>query len=218
MVPVLRVVGRSGAGKTHVMERLVAELKGRGYSVAAVKHTAHDFEMDVEGKDSWRLSRVGSDTTVLTSPNRLALIRPTERDTTLAGIRKLLGLQFDIALVEGFKQERGPMIEVHRKASGEGLISQVEELMAVVTDWTLDVDVPQYSADDTGGLADLIERTLLRNEESDTIDLYINGNPVPMNIFVRTIFSNILLGMVSSLKRVPEAETVEIALKRTRRS
>jgi len=218
MVPVVRVVGRSDAGKTSVIEGLTAELKGRGYRVATIKHTLHNFEMDQPGKDSWRLFQAGSDAVVLSAPHKLAAITRANHDASLIELRKRIGLDADIVLAEGFKSDRAPTIEVIAKGSGDALLSEPEGLMAIVTDDALDSKVPQYSHDDRGGLADLIERTLMSNGEEDAVDLYVNGQAVPMNIFVRTIFSRVLLGMVSSLKRLPEADTIEIVLKRNRQS
>ncbi|MFQ6112165.1 MAG: molybdopterin-guanine dinucleotide biosynthesis protein B, partial [Nitrospinota bacterium] len=75
MVPIICIVGKSEAGKTTLMESLIAELKGRGYSVATVKHDVHGVDLDQPGKDSWRYAQAGSDAVVLSSPTTLALIK-----------------------------------------------------------------------------------------------------------------------------------------------
>ncbi len=82
MVPVVSFVGNSGVGKTTFLEKLIRVLKTRGYRVAAIKHDAHKFEIDYPGKDSWRLTQAGSDITIISSCDKLALIeRPeTERE------------------------------------------------------------------------------------------------------------------------------------------
>jgi hypothetical protein len=126
-----------------------------------------------------------------------------------------MGVDFDIILGEGFKQAAALKIEVHRKELGRDLTCTPEELLAVATDEQLQGDVPQYSLDDTAGLVDLIERKCLRDaRKRDTVHLYVNGAPVPLNEFVRGIFSNVVFGMVSSLKRIPEATGVDISLRR----
>ena len=215
MVPIVCVVGTSGVGKTHVMKGLVAELKKRGYRVATVKHSPHHIDLDVEGKDSWEHAQAGSDAVMVSSPDRVALIRKVDHDHTLAELSRIVGVDFDIILGEGFKQAAALKIEVHRKELGRDLTCTPEELLAVATDEQLQADVPQYSLDDAAGLVDLIERRCLRDaRKRDTIHLYVNAAPVTLNEFVRGIFSNVLFGMVSSLKRIPEATSIDISIRR----
>jgi molybdopterin-guanine dinucleotide biosynthesis protein B len=214
MVPVVCIVGKSGVGKTYVMLKLVAEFKKRGYRVATVKHSAHDIDLDLEGKDSWHHARAGSDAVVISSPHKFALIREVDHDSTLDELSRLIGPDFDIILAEGFKQDKAPKIEVHRKEFGKDLICKGDELLAVVTDAELERDIPQYAADDAPGLVDLIEKRCFRKEERHTVSLFVNGQPVPLNDFVRGLFSNILFGMVSSLKRVPQATGIDISVRK----
>jgi molybdopterin-guanine dinucleotide biosynthesis protein B len=215
MVPIVCVVGTSGVGKTHVMKGLVAELKKRGYRVATVKHSPHHLDLDVEGKDSWEHARAGSDAVVVSSPDKVALIRKVDHDHTLAELSRIVGVDFDIILGEGFKKAEALKIEVHRKDLGRDLTCTPEELLAVATDEQLQGDVPQYALDDAAGLVDLIEQRCLRDvRRRDTVHLYVNAAPVPLNEFVRGIFSNVLFGMVSSLKRIPEATGIDISVRR----
>lgn len=214
MVPVVRITGRSGAGKTHVVASLVTELKRRGYRVATVKHSAHGFDVDTEGKDSWQHAKAGSDAVVISSPSRIALIRKADHDLSISELSRFIGLDFDIVIAEGFKGDKGPMIEVHRKEQGGELISSPEGLMAIVTDEQLDTSVPQFPPDDARGLADLIEEVFLSRAEQDIIALFVNGQQVPMNSFVRGVFSNVVLAMVSSLKRIPAVDSISLYVKR----
>jgi molybdopterin-guanine dinucleotide biosynthesis protein B len=214
MVPVVSVVGKSGVGKTYVMTGLVAELKKRGHRVATVKHSAHKVDLDIEGKDSWQHAQAGSDIVVISSPHGFALIKTVEHDHTLGELSRFVGADVDIILAEGFKQDKVPKIEVHRKGLGTGLISARDELLAVATDEELHEDLPQYAPDDAAGLADLLEQRYLNKAGKDYVALYVNGTPVRLNDFVKGIFSNILLGMVASLKRVPKANDIDIALRR----
>ena len=214
MIPIICIVGKSGVGKTYVITKLVAELKSRGYRVATVKHSAHDIDLDLEGKDSWQHARAGSDAVVISSPHKFAFIREVDHDSTLAELSRLIGPDFDIILAEGFKQDKATKIEVHRKESGKDLICERDELLAVVTDEELEHDVPQYAADDAPGLVDLIEKRHLRKDERQTVSLFVNGQPVPLNDFVHGLFSNILFGMVSSLKRIPQATGIDISVRK----
>jgi len=161
MPPVISIVGKSKTGKTTLLESLVAELKGRGYRVATVKHNHHDFELDRPGKDSWRYAQAGSDAVVISSPHKLALIKPQDHDASIEEILNLLGEEFDIVLIEGFRRGHAPKIEVHRKGLKEGLLCTLEELIAIVTDEPIDADVPQFSIGDASQITDLIEARLM---------------------------------------------------------
>ena len=215
MVPIVSVVGKKAAGKTLVMTRLVAELKKRGYRVAAVKHSAHSFDVDREGKDSWQYSQAGSDAAVISSPQKVAIIRKVDRDSTLAELSRLIGPDYDIILAEGFKQDKAARIEVHRKELGPDLVSDPGQLLAVVTDGRLGPDLPQFGLDDAAGLADLIEKKYLKKAEKERVSLFVNGEAIPLNDFVRSLFSSTVLGMISSLKRIPKAAvSVDIQIRR----
>ena len=73
--PVVSIVAKSGTGKTTLLEKLISELKRRGYTVGVVKHDAHRLEIDHEGKDSWRLTQAGADTMLITSPAKVAMVK-----------------------------------------------------------------------------------------------------------------------------------------------
>jgi len=159
-VPVVSVVGRSKVGKTTFVEKLIRELKRRGYSVGTIKHYRHEFEIDQPGKDSWRHAQAGSDAAVIASPTKLALVRRLEREQTVDEIVAAMP-KVDIVVTEGYKHEAKPKIEVFRRAVVSELVCDASELLALVTDERLDVPVPQYDLDDAAGIADLIEDKLL---------------------------------------------------------
>jgi len=160
MPPVVCIVGRSGAGKTMLLEKLIPELKRRGYRVAAVKHTGHDPDLDTEGKDSWRYARAGADCTVLSSARKIAVFRLADHDWAPDEIARFLGDEFDIVLAEGFKRSKAPKIEVHRGANEE-LVSSPEEVLAIVSDEPAACGFPRYSPADVRALADLIEQRVM---------------------------------------------------------
>lgn len=155
--PVVSIVGKSQSGKTTLMERLIAEFKRRGYRVAALKHSRGDMDIDRPGKDTWRFAQAGSDAVVISSPDRLALIRRLDRDLDVEDIIPMLGLEFDLILVEGFRRSRMPKIEVHRKELGDDLACKPEELSAVVSDGTVNASLAQFARDDTVAIANFIE-------------------------------------------------------------
>jgi molybdopterin-guanine dinucleotide biosynthesis protein B len=159
--PVLCIVGQSGGGKTTFIEKLIPELKKRGYRIAVIKHHPHDFNMDVEGKDSWRYMQAGSDAAMVSAPHKAALIKNVDHDLSPDELRTLVGDGFDLIIIEGFKKSGEPKIEVHRKALGKGLVCAPDDLIAIATDEKLDIPVTQYDLTDIIGVADLIEQKLL---------------------------------------------------------
>lgn len=166
--PVVSIVSKSGSGKTTLLEKLICELKERGYRVGAVKHDAHSFSIDHPGKDSWRLTQAGAETMLITSPAKVAIVKqnPDEQEPTLSeAVSRYCG-ELDIVLTEGFKRSDMPKIEVHRQQRSERLLCRDEEhdptLIAVASDSQLELDVPVYDLNDTAGLCDLIEERFLR--------------------------------------------------------
>lgn len=161
MPPVISIVGKSDAGKTTLLEKLIRELKARGYRVATVKHDAHSFDIDHPGKDTWRHAQAGSDHVVIASPTRIAHIQRIERELTLPEIAATI-TDADIVLTEGYKRGPAPKIEVSRAEKGRELLCTREELVALATDQPFDMDVPQFGLDDAAGLVDLIVQRFLQ--------------------------------------------------------
>ena len=153
MIPVYSIVGYSGTGKTTFLEKLIAELKARGIRLAVIKHDSHHFEMDKEGKDTWRFSQAGADVVAIASKEKSAIIehRTLEFSDVLKHIHNV-----DLILTEGYKHENHPKIAIYRAASGNALIGPPEEFFAIVTDTPFETDKPCFSLDDAAGVADLI--------------------------------------------------------------
>ncbi|MDO8687884.1 MAG: molybdopterin-guanine dinucleotide biosynthesis protein B [Dehalococcoidales bacterium] len=214
MPPIVSFVGLSSVGKTTLLERLIPELKKRSYRVAIIKHDVHGFDMDKPGKDSWRFTQAGSDIIMISSPDKLALIKKVDHDSTLQELARLVGDSADIILTEGFKQREAAKIEVHRKAIGEKLLCKPEELVALVTDEPLDLPVWQCSTEEISRLADRIESTFLTNRREEEATHTVNGVSVPMAPFVQEFVINTLVGMVSTLKGVDKISSLDISLKR----
>jgi len=157
--PILLIVaGKSGSGKTTILERLIPELKNRGLKIGTVKHHHGDFDMDIPGKDSWRHKKAGADKTIVSSPNRIGIVMDADHDHSPEELALFLS-DMDIILVEGYKGENLPKIEIFRKEIHERpLCIQDKNLMAMVTDTKLDLSVPRFGLDDMKELADLIVR------------------------------------------------------------
>lgn len=162
-IPVVAIVGESNTGKTTLLEKIIPELIRRGYRVATIKHHGHDFEIDREGKDSWRHRQAGATTTVLSSPRRVAVMADVEKDHDINELRDLYIRHADIILTEGFKRSRFPKIEVFRADLKDDIISRGDEhLLAVVGDVPSRISVPCLAATDVRGIVDLIEARFLR--------------------------------------------------------
>jgi molybdopterin-guanine dinucleotide biosynthesis adapter protein len=158
MIPVISIVGMSGTGKTTLMEKLIAEMVRREYRVATIKHDVHGFEIDHEGKDSWRHKKAGARTVVLSSPWKVAVVEDVERDHDIGEIRDRYIRDCDVILSEGYKRNAFPKIEVFRAALKRELLCVGDDtLLAVASDTPLDVGVPCLDINDARGIADLIE-------------------------------------------------------------
>ena len=212
MQPIVSVIGKSKSGKTTLIERLVQELRSRGYRVATIKHIPQGVSFDEPGKDSWRHLQAGSEIAVISSPEKIVMVKTVEQDSTLDDVAHFLGEDYDIILTEGFKQGNAPKIEVHRKDTGPPL-KGVKRLIAIVTDEPLETKARLFSPEDINGLANLLERGFIE-PQAERISLYVNNNPITLTVFPRQIITNVLLAMVSSLKGVGEIESLQILLKR----
>jgi molybdopterin molybdotransferase len=167
--PIVSIVGRSESGKTLLMEQLITEFKRRGYKIAALKHShCGAIEVDQPGKDTWKFAQAGSDGVCISSPRKLAFIKKSDHDLRIDEVLPIIGPEFDLILVEGFKKSELPKIEVHRKELGNNLLCSPEELSAIVTDGSLDTPLadsyklPILSWADTAAIADFIERNFVR--------------------------------------------------------
>lgn len=163
--PAVTFIARSGTGKTTLLEQLIRKLTARGWTIGALKHDAHRFEIDHEGKDSWRFARAGAALTAISSPDKTALIRRHELEPELQELLQPFVGQVDIILTEGFKRSNLPKIEVFRAAVGEPLLSRGDfddpALVAVVSDTPFTLDIPCLDLADPQGLADFIEARFL---------------------------------------------------------
>jgi molybdopterin-guanine dinucleotide biosynthesis protein B len=155
------VTGWKNAGKTGLIERLVAEIAGRGYSVSTVKHAHHSFDVDQPGKDSFRHRAAGATEVLLSSGNRWALmheLRGRSEPTLEMLLSKLSTV--DLVLVEGYKRDRHPKIECWRAETGHALIASDDPtIRAVASDVVLpDLAVPRFHLDDTSTIAEFVLR------------------------------------------------------------
>jgi len=212
MPTIVSIVGISKSGKTTLMEKLIRELKSRGYQVATIKHAMGDLVLDKRGKDSWRHIQAGSEATAVSSPREFVLMKPVTQELNLDEITRFFGEDYDIILTEGFKQGNAPKVEVHRKDIGPPLDS-LRKLVAIVTDEPLESKVRQFSSEDIEGLANLLEKGFIKPQK-ERISIYVNNRPVPLTGFPVTIISNVIVAMLSCLKGVESIEKIKIFFKK----
>ncbi|MGB7316941.1 MAG: molybdopterin-guanine dinucleotide biosynthesis protein B, partial [Planktotalea sp.] len=154
------VVGWKNAGKTGLMERLIADITARGFSVSTVKHAHHSFDVDHPGKDSHRHRIAGAREVLLASRNRFALMHELtgEDEPPLDELLAKLA-PVDLVLVEGYKRDKHPKIEAHRAETGNALIAD-ETVRAFAADCVLNMDRPVFDLNDTAQIAEFLLRDL----------------------------------------------------------
>ncbi len=160
---IVSIVGKSGSGKTTLLEKLIPELKSRGYHLGIIKHAHRGFDMDKQGKDSWRHKKAGADATLVISPGMIAMVKD-EKITSLHGVTHYLS-DMDLIIVEGFKRETIPKIEIFRKADRhkEPLFLDGSRLEAFVSDTDFHPGVPTFGLEEIKPLADFIENRFINN-------------------------------------------------------
>ena len=157
------VTGWKNSGKTGLIERLVTEFTARGLKVSTLKHAHHSFDVDHEGRDSYRHRAAGASEVLLSSRNRWALMHETrgEDEATMTDLLAKLS-PADLVLVEGFKRDRHPKIEAHRADTGQPLIAPEDETVrALASDSGIVVKGRQtFDLNDTSAIADFIAAEL----------------------------------------------------------
>ncbi len=161
-IPVLSFIGKSGVGKTTLLEKVIPELKTYGIRLATIKHHAHPgFDIDQPGKDTWRHAQAGSDLVIISAPDKIASIRKLEHELSLDEI--IGNIQdVDIILTEGYKRAGKPSLEIVRAENGRELLSSKEQLQAVAADISLMLDVPLFDLNDAAGIARWIVKDFLK--------------------------------------------------------
>jgi molybdopterin-guanine dinucleotide biosynthesis adapter protein len=163
-IPLVSIVGRSKTGKTTLVVKLIPLLKARGIRVATIKHHHLDFEIDIEGKDTYRHRRAGAALTMIVSPNTVAMVKDVEEEPALQQIVDRFVDDVDLIIVEGYKREPLPKIEVYTIREEPLATAGDPNLLAVVSDSPVTTVVPVFKRDDVQPIADLIARAVLGME------------------------------------------------------
>lgn len=161
---VLSIVGRSNSGKTTLIEKIIPELSRRGWRVGTIKHNRHGFEIDHEGKDSYRHRKAGARITVIASPRQVAVIQDADRDYEIGELVSKFMKGVDIVLVEGYKSNDFPKIELRRAGfSGEPISGKTGNLIAYVGDELEEGETPFFHWDDIEAIVNFIESRFCRD-------------------------------------------------------
>jgi molybdopterin-guanine dinucleotide biosynthesis protein B len=155
---VIGIAGWSGAGKTTLLTRVIPCLIARGLRVSTVKHAHHAFDIDQPGKDSHTHRAAGATEVLVSSANRFALMHELRgnREWTLDALLEKLS-PVDLVLVEGFKTQAHPKLEVYRHAVGKPLLHPEDEnIVAVASDKPLTARVPVVPLDDIEAVANIL--------------------------------------------------------------
>ncbi|MDB5641729.1 MAG: molybdopterin-guanine dinucleotide biosynthesis protein MobB [Hyphomicrobiales bacterium] len=152
------LAGWSGAGKTTLLTRVIPLLTARGLRVSTIKHAHHKFDVDTPGKDSHAHREAGATEVLVSSGRRFALMHEL-RDEPEWPLRELLAkiTPVNLVIVEGFKADAHPKIEVHRTANGKPFLhAQDSAIVALVTDADAATDIPVFALDDIAAIADMM--------------------------------------------------------------
>jgi molybdopterin-guanine dinucleotide biosynthesis protein B len=154
-VRVFGFAGYSGSGKTTLIENVIPVLVGQGLRVSLVKHAHHAFDVDQPGKDSYRHRQAGASEVMLTSAKRWILMHENVDQPEPELPEQLRHMSpCDLVLVEGFKKQPMPKLEIHRKAHGTPfLFGDDPHIVGIATDEQLDTELPQFRLDDYKALA-----------------------------------------------------------------
>lgn len=214
MIPIVCIVGASDSGKTTFLEKLIPELTLRGYRVGTVKHDAHGFEMDREGKDTWRHRQAGAQTIAISSPAQVASIRRIASEMDLEEVAGRYFWGEDILITEGFKRSRFPKIEVFRSViEPSPICGSGDNRIALITDDPVQTDAPVFGFAQVAKVADFIEERYLRDRKKRGVAVLLDGRPLPLNDFVGDFVVGGILGMLSTLRGWKSPKKIDVHIR-----
>ena len=164
---VIGLAGWSGAGKTTLLTRLIPHFVAEGLRVSTVKHAHHNFDVDVPGKDSWIHRQSGATEVLISSSRRWALMHEL-REASEPSLREHLKRMssVDLVIVEGFKADTHPKIEVYRSANGKPLLFPDDPaIVGIATDQKIDTRLPLADLDDIPAIAAMILKSAASIDE-----------------------------------------------------
>jgi len=211
VVNVIAIVGRSGSGKTRLIQNLIPELRSRGHRVAYVKHCHEGFELDHPDKDSEKVSQAGAELVVLVSSEGTTRIE--RGGSTLPELTRELASRVDVIVAEGFKSEPVQKIEVLDPTAG--LICESDpNLVAVISDSGVVGNLPTFGHNEIKKVADFLEgRTMGVEKVELRVDLKVDGSTIDLNNFSESIISSTVMALVSNLRGVTKPREISLTIK-----
>lgn len=171
--PLLGFAAWSGTGKTTLLEQIIPILTKRGVRIAAIKHTHHDFDIDQPGKDSYKLRKSGANQVLVASSRRWALMNESSGDVIEPDLQQLLPKldhdNLDLVLIEGFKHEPIPRIELHRSTIGKPLLYPDDKqiiAIAISSNEQITTSIHMLDLDNSEQIADFIETHILHRKQT----------------------------------------------------
>ena len=226
---IIGIYGYQDAGKTVLVERLVGALTKKGYRVSSIKHTSHKKSVDLEGKDTWRHWKAGSDPVVFSSSIETSIIKHSETSADEIAKKILRDYHPDVLVIEGFKGGSFPKVAIGKITPRKETVLTNPKLSQLVKYIEKEVAVEKALAElpgldcwkcgfDCRGLAEEVAKG--RREIGDckelsdlNVGIFIDGKRIPAGKFVSSIVYETVRGMLSSLKWYEPGEEVEIRLK-----
>ena len=168
-IPIVTIVGYSDSGKTRCTTELIENLTKRGYRIASAKHCHDDFDLDVEGKDSWKHSQAGAVTSIMSGKNRVGVVAVTDSRISLRELCDRYAGKADLLLAEGYSFESFPKILVaSTKTLADERITDIGDIIAVVNTQPFDCgNIAKFDFSEINKLAAFLEETYLMNEQFD---------------------------------------------------
>ncbi len=162
MIPIISVVGPSKADRTLLVEKLIPELRKRGYKVATVKRDAHSHDLDTPGKTSWRHSQAGAQTVLVSSPARITMFKQVEEEWTLDELAEKFLSDADIIVTDGFADEKKPKIKALLSQAEDDNQASQSELFSIVGGKNSQKRIPKFGLEEIEKLTDLVEEKFLK--------------------------------------------------------
>lgn len=162
---VVSIVSKKNSGKTSLLEKIIPELKSRGYRIGTIKHDTHGFSIDHEGKDTWRHKAAGAETVVISCPWLLSVIKDIKEEASLDELAETYFNDMDLVLTEGYKRGGKPQMEVYRSAIHDEPLhtkENLDTLVAMISDVTVDIGVPCFNINDVESIADFLEDNFIK--------------------------------------------------------
>ena len=222
--PVISFIGWSGCGKTTFLEKLIPVLRAEGLRLAVVKHDGHDFQMDREGKDTWRFTRAGAECVAIANGRHAAILDARRLDFNELCAR---AGDVDLILSEGWNIPCVPKIEVLRGRS-DLRCDTPDELIALITDQAVDMEVPVFDPAAVDAVADFMLGWLAQEHPCLSpyaalragadpslaeVSLSIGGQEISLLPFVQRILRSVNMGVIDTLKDTGAAPGSEVCIR-----